>query len=769
MRQFSRILLVPLIQRGLAHKKASVKIEAIRALALLVPCGAGEIIRDLAAFREHNVIDIKAAFAPELGRRINYMGLLVADSNVRVREAFATMMHDWILSMHERADFETLIWPYVLSGLSDAAPSIRAIALDGLVQAGAAYESDELQYRVKDVDLFRAHRAAEEQARAHLHAEPILLFEPFTERPPWGARQIGRTQLDRLQHAIVTEVSDWKQGVASQSWTLLRVFLQLVEEHATKHASEVIAALVGVLEHAPSVNDESLSPLARERLQREQQTVWDCAALCGRYTDPVRLVAVLTAQVASASATGRSRRLVAALRLIAHVLPFVAAQHPSREEALDTLVQKVLHTDDADAGAQPDYLAHERVVFEAYVAVVARLLCLPRLSHTWTDKHAGTLFRVLLEIAAWSRMHFASDAGNASAIATAAAASDESAAAVSAPAAASSSSVSSASASAASVATGAGSLDLEVEEERAVDTESDPRLRLARRIDLCFRWLLRQYGEDEGPDLVLLLQLRLTAWEDVLLAHDVMQWSERSLPFCMLLEVLERVASSSDDDSVSNCFMALPETALAALEADEATPFTADRLQAFTSPAVRLSLLMQLALLRVLSRPATPAQLGLQAALLPPLAECLKASRHHFAPAFIRNVAGALVRGVPVHAAYFHALHASHASAAAILAPLRPPSLPPKEIEALQAILRIFPAQSAVFTRYVAGARHTADAMRSRIEQIQTTQGERWVPTEEQQRLLEQPLPAVTPLKEFAPSAAASEASSCSLAAWLAF
>jgi hypothetical protein len=774
MRQFSRILLVPLIQRGLAHKKASVKIEAIRALALLVPCGAGEIIRDLAAFREHNVIDIKAAFAPELGRRINYMGLLVADSNVRVREAFATMMHDWILSMHERADFETLIWPYVLSGLSDAAPSIRAIALDALVQAGTAYESDELQYRVKDVDLFRAQRAAEEQARAHLHAESILLFEPFTERPPWGARQIGRTQLDRLQHAIVTEVSDWKQGVASQSWTLLRVFLQLVEEHATKHVSDVIAALVGVLEHAPSVNapsvnDESLSPLARERLQGEQQTVWDCAALCGRYTDPVRLVAVLTAQVASASATGRSRRLVAALRLIAHVLPFVASQHPSREEALDTLVQKVLRTDDADAGAQPDYLAHERVVFEAYVAVVARLLRLPRLSHTWTDKHAGTLFRVLLEIAAWSRMHFAADANN---VAAATAVSDGSVAAVSAPAAASSSAASSATpaASAASVAAGAGASELEVEEERSVDVETDPRLRLARRIDLCFRWLLRQYGEDEGPDLVLLLQLRLTAWEDVLLAPDAStQWSERSLYFCMLLEVLERVASSSDDDSVSNCFVALPETALAALEADDAAPLTADRLKAFTSPAVRLSLLMQLALLRVLSRPATPAQLGLQAALLPPLAECLKASRHHFAPTFIRCVAGALVHGVPVHAAHFHALHASHASAAAILAPLRPPSLPPKEIEALQTTLRTFPAQSALFTRYVAGARHVADALCSRIEQMGTTQGGRWVPTEEQQRLLEQPLPVVAPLKEFAPSAATSQASPCSLAAWLAF
>jgi len=308
-----------------------------------------------------------------------------------------------------------------------------------------------------------------------------------------------------------------------------------------------------------------------------------------------------------------------------------------------------------------------------------------------------------------------------------------------------------------------------VEEERVVDAETDPRLRLARRIDLCFRWLLRQYGEDEGPDLVLLLQLRLTAWEDVLLASDTTQWSERSLHFCMLLEVLERVASSSDDDSVSNCFVSLPETALAALEADEATPLTADRLQAFTSPAVRLSLLMQLALLRVLSRPATPAQLGLQAALLPPLAECLKASLHHFAPAFIRGVAGALVRGIPVHAAHFDALHAAHASAAAILAPLRPPPLPPKEIEALQTTLRTFPAQSALFTRYVAGARDAADAMRSRIELMGTTPGERWVPTEEQQRLLEQPLPVVAPLKEFAPSAAAFEASSRSLAAWLGF
>jgi len=50
------------IQPALAHKYSRVRIAVLEALEPLVSCGAAECIRDLAAFRESNVINLETFF-----------------------------------------------------------------------------------------------------------------------------------------------------------------------------------------------------------------------------------------------------------------------------------------------------------------------------------------------------------------------------------------------------------------------------------------------------------------------------------------------------------------------------------------------------------------------------------------------------------------------------------------------------------------------------------------------------------------------------------
>jgi len=50
------------LQPALAHKYSRVRIAVLEALEPLVSCGAAECIRDLAAFRESNVINLETFF-----------------------------------------------------------------------------------------------------------------------------------------------------------------------------------------------------------------------------------------------------------------------------------------------------------------------------------------------------------------------------------------------------------------------------------------------------------------------------------------------------------------------------------------------------------------------------------------------------------------------------------------------------------------------------------------------------------------------------------
>lgn len=264
-----------------------------------------------------------------------------------------------------------------------------------------------------DEGAFRIKFLAEEQSREHLSKLPILLFEPFTSRPGWGQRQIARKFLDRLLHAILTELLDWKSGVAERSWSLLRVLLVYAEEHATQYAPKILTACIQAIQHASNKKEQPI------------QTMWDCAALVGRYAQPHSVVDTLVSHVSraesGAAGADSGERLRATLRVAAHLLPFMPHTHPDFTAALTTFVRGVLcnEGDTGDEGnnststSSPDrtYLTLEVSTFQSYVGVIAALLNMEGLSHAFMHAHASTFFRILLEISAWSRIRISGMVG----------------------------------------------------------------------------------------------------------------------------------------------------------------------------------------------------------------------------------------------------------------------------------------------------------------------------------------------------------------------
>ena len=91
---------------------------AVAALEAVLSSGAHECIRDIAGFREHNVIDVNEFY--QGGTRINHFAALAQDPNSRVRARLAVLLGG-VLQVHpHRHDYETLLMPYLFTLVADS-------------------------------------------------------------------------------------------------------------------------------------------------------------------------------------------------------------------------------------------------------------------------------------------------------------------------------------------------------------------------------------------------------------------------------------------------------------------------------------------------------------------------------------------------------------------------------------------------------------------------------------------------------------------------
>lgn len=231
--------MVPTIAKETIHRHARVRSAAVDALRYIIPCGAAEAIRELAAFRESNVIDMNAFYHGET--RVNYFAKLVGDGNNRVRRKYYDMLSDWMTNLPERYDYETLMMPYLLSGLFDATNEIQQKCLETVNSIGAEYERNN-EDKLKDQMDYG--ERAELLTKPYLHSLSEFLPQPFTARPSIGVREVMYRFLPRLIPAIITELSDWKEDTRVRSLSLLRVMLVFGEDSVTKYGPALMDAFI---------------------------------------------------------------------------------------------------------------------------------------------------------------------------------------------------------------------------------------------------------------------------------------------------------------------------------------------------------------------------------------------------------------------------------------------------------------------------------------------------------------------------------------------
>ena len=187
------------------------------------------------------------------------MAVLCQDKSERVREALYGLVGGCMTEMAEAADYETLLMPYLLTGLADSNESNRTLCQSYVDKLAAQYRKDHLD-EIEE---------AERYAPPPSHVIPIVLSHfPYSGRPSLSLQLRLRAFVDRLFPALLSELSDWKVEVRSDSVRLLRTLLWVEERSVgAQWRSELLTTAIRIHQHAEH---------SEQRLRRDQRD--DCDA-----------------------------------------------------------------------------------------------------------------------------------------------------------------------------------------------------------------------------------------------------------------------------------------------------------------------------------------------------------------------------------------------------------------------------------------------------------------------------------------------------------
>ena len=245
----------------LLHKHAKIRVGGLQCMQKCMYLGAAEYIRELTGFREANVVPIKAFYEGDM--RTNYFGKMTTDENLSVRSAFYSMIAGWWKDLPERFDYETLLMPYLLSGLSDPNESIQKEVLQALNAIGNQYHEDHAG-RLREELLYAARAETKlPQFQADL---PSVLFPPFATRPQLGTRNVISGIFPRLLPAILHELKDWHNKLKQLSLCLLRCLLLFSEDKIAPHVITILPALVKMMQ---KVIDSKLGLQSMDAIQND--------------------------------------------------------------------------------------------------------------------------------------------------------------------------------------------------------------------------------------------------------------------------------------------------------------------------------------------------------------------------------------------------------------------------------------------------------------------------------------------------------------------
>ena len=225
--------------------------------------------------------------------------MLVLDPSDAVRAAFARVLRGWMTELPDRFEWWSRLLPYVLSGCSDEAPAVSALALGTLDACGAAHETEHAQVVIQAMQVRQEeaqaalrlshvpHTSSSIAAQYGVDGTPGIDYDrplppPLPRgRPRLGARLFIRAHARRFLTPILKELHDYAPcgvgggragGVGSagggataaaaraRAASLLCLVLAHFEEHITQDVHLLVPALVRCIHDYGAGGDAAARP-----------------------------------------------------------------------------------------------------------------------------------------------------------------------------------------------------------------------------------------------------------------------------------------------------------------------------------------------------------------------------------------------------------------------------------------------------------------------------------------------------------------------------
>ncbi|CDJ60426.1 hypothetical protein, conserved [Eimeria maxima] len=283
----------------LVHQHARIRMGALRALTHVLASGlykySGEIIQMLAGWRDPNIVPIKALYEVTTVR--NYFAELLADQSPMVRMFFFDTLARWLYEFKDKADYETWLVPYLLSGLFDPFRPIQQLVFRLLELLGKQYEATH-EKDLRDIkqlgtpeawsyggkccltfplggywDLpeegkvreetdqffsfvntytkslqslgFEGYSLSASQEERYAETGDALVGDP--PRPCLGTRMMVRTYFRRYANTLFQRVDDFKEVTMAASARLMVVSFAFIEEACVEWLDNTLAICCQVL------------------------------------------------------------------------------------------------------------------------------------------------------------------------------------------------------------------------------------------------------------------------------------------------------------------------------------------------------------------------------------------------------------------------------------------------------------------------------------------------------------------------------------------
>nr|CEL66152.1 TPA: HEAT repeat-containing protein [Neospora caninum Liverpool] len=310
----------------LVHPHSKVRLHGLKAIGAVMKCGPykynAAVVQMLMGWHDPNVVPIKAFYEPCSTH--NYLARLVADRTPAVRMYFYETIVQWLHRYQDKGDYESWLFPYLLTGLFDENTSIQKLVYWLIEKCGELYEKEKekdircvygrgcevrqmqdrgslpfpiggnltsnrtspsrpasdsaldakfvREYETQTSSLTEIGRCS--GLRELLGELDDVLAKPLT-RPRLGSRCWVKVHFRRYAKGLFKEVLDFKEVKSESSCRLLVASLAYVEESITEWLDELVQ-FCSNLYARKAVLPNGLLPLYDDALK-----------MAGAYVDPV--------------------------------------------------------------------------------------------------------------------------------------------------------------------------------------------------------------------------------------------------------------------------------------------------------------------------------------------------------------------------------------------------------------------------------------------------------------------------------------------------